>query len=371
MKNKIIKLIKADTILFVSAILMLISTFFTKIDKTIFLAIDWRVLSILLSLMIVVENLKEAKLFDYLCIQILKKIKNTRSLAIALIVLCFVSSMFITNDVALITFVPLTLILLKNINDENLLIDTIILETVSANLGSQFTPIGNPQNLYLYSHFNLDIKIFLNHMLFLTIVSLILVLISGYLLPKSSIENKLKINCEIDNKNCFLWTLSFVLCVLSVLNIISYYPLPFIFIILSFFTNKKALKNVDYSILLTFIFLFIFIRNLLNISAFNTYILPFLKENIFLSGILLSQVISNVPAAILLGPLTSDWQKLIYAVNIAGLGTLIASMASIISYKIYAASINSKKGKFLKRFTIYNFIMLIVIALIAYIYLKW
>lgn len=359
-----------DPILKISAILMLISFFWTSPKNNILDAVDWKVIGILFCLMLVIENLKEANLFDRASEFILNRLNDSRSLGIMLVLCCFVSSMFITNDVALITFVPLTLLLLKGIESKNLLMDIIILETISANLGSQFTPIGNPQNLYLYSHFNLNLNVFIRHMLAPTIISFILLLACTFFLKKEKIKNHLKEKKHIDKKLSLIWGIAFIMCLLSVVRIIPYIYLTAILILLSLFTNLNALKKVDYGILFTFIFLFIFVANLLELKYIDTHVIPLIQKDLYLSGIVFSQFISNVPAAILLAPLSSDWKTIMYSVNVGGLGTLIASMASLISYKIYAVENSEDKKEFLHRFTVYNFFILIILGLIFYILLK-
>lgn len=364
------EIIRKDPTLFISVILMCISLCWVKIDKSIFFAVDWNVIIILFSLMVVIQSLKEESFFDVISVIILKRLKNTRILSISLILMCFFSSMIITNDVALITFVPLTLILLRNIENEIVKMDIIILETAAANLGSQFTPLGNPQNLYIYTFYNTDIFVFIKHMFLITAISLLIVIISSLFVKKIEIKEYSFTKISLNKRNCIYWIFCFFICVLSVLKIIPYLPLPFIFVFLSILLKKRTIFNVDYNILLTFIFLFIFIDNLLKLEFLNIYLIPIFKKNIFLSGIFFSQIISNVPATILLAPLTNDWKTLIYSVNISGMGTIIASMASLISYKFYVLEKNSKKEIYLKRFTIYNFLILFVLIIIGKIILK-
>lgn len=364
------RLKKPDFILKTSFILMIISLLWVNLNTNILKSVDWKVISILFCLMVVIENLKESKLFDYLSHIITDRINDTKKLGILLSLLCFISSMLITNDVALITFVPLTILLLKNEDDENIIIDMVIIETISANLGSQFTPIGNPQNLYIYYHYNVDLIKFLIHMSIPTLISIFLIMVSVFFIKSYKLKSHVKSKINIDKKLTVVWIIAFIICLLSVIKFISYQYVLIIIIVLAFSLNIKSLKNIDYSILLTFIFLFIFINNLLQIEYINLYIVPIIKEKLYLNSVIISQIISNVPATIFIAPLTDDWKTLIYAVNISGVGTIIASMASIISYKIYTAENEKNKFKFLKRFTIYNFIFLIILGVSIFFILK-
>lgn len=355
---------KLDPILKISFILMIISFIVSPFDKKFMLSVDFRVISLLFCLMLVIENLKETRLFDLASEYVINKFNTTRKLVIVIVVLSFVLSMFITNDVALITLVPFTVLLLKGVENKHTLIDTVILETVAANLGSQFTPIGNPQNLYIYSHYNLGMTEFLSHMLMPSIIALVLILFSTIFIKEEALNNKISDNINIDIRLLSLWTLAFVLCLLSVVRILPYIYLVIILCFISICINKKSLKNVDYGILFTFIFLFIFVNNLLNIEYIKENIIPFLKSNIYVASIIFSQFISNVPASMLFAPLSDDWKSLIYGVNVGGLGTLIASMASIISYKIYSKADGADKTCFILRFGIYNFVLLMILSII-------
>lgn len=361
---------KLDPILKISFLLMLASFFAIPFDKHFIRAIDFRVISILFSLMLVIENLKEARLFDWISEHILERFHTTRQLALVFILLSFFLSMLITNDVALLTLVPFTLLLLKDTGSAYILMDTIILETVAANLGSQFTPIGNPQNLYIYSHFNLDMAAFLRHMLPLTLLSLFLTAASSLCIKREKLQKNFKEEIMVDSRAVKLWSAAFLLCLLSVIRIFPYAYLWLLLLLLALLTKKRTLVRIDYGVLFTFVFLFIFVNNILQIKYIETSVIPILQKHVYASALIFSQFISNVPAAMLFGPLTKDWESLLYAVNVGGLGTLIASMASIISYKIYVREEEDKKLVFLGRFSLYNLVFLIILASAARAWLR-
>lgn len=350
----------------ISLLLMCVSFLWAPIEVEVLQSVDWRVIVLLFCLMLVMENFKEANVFARGGEHLLGHVQDTRYLALLLVVCCFICSMLLTNDVALITFVPFTLLLWRGISSEKLLMDTIIFETAAANLGSQWTPIGNPQNLYLYYHFNLTLPTFLRHMLWPTLFSLALVVLSSQVLHKERLHNHLQETAHVQMRSALLWTCAFVLCILSVLRVIPYLYLLGGLVLLALLSNPSSMKNVDYGVLLTFICLFIFVHNLLTAEIVHRHVVPLLQKNIYLSSILTSQVVSNVPAAMLLAPLTDNWKSLLYGVNVGGMGTLIASMASIISYKLYAAQKPQYKKVYLCRFFVYNFALLLLLGIVCY-----
>jgi Na+/H+ antiporter NhaD/arsenite permease-like protein len=274
--------------------------------------------------------------------------------------------MVITNDVALITFVPFTILLLQKINKEKIMIFVIALQTIAANLGSMFTPLGNPQNLYLYSVSHMEILDFLQLMMPLTLVSFVIISVTLLLLKNETISvikntNKTKIN----GKQLALFTVLFAICLLTVLHVADY-RVTFIIVagsVLIF--DRKILAKADYMLLLTFVAFFIFVGNIKNIPYIEHILAGVVRGNEMMISMISSQIISNVPAAILLSGFTDNYRKLIIGTNIGGLGTLIASMASLISYKFYAKIEGARRGKYLAVFTGFN-LMFIIIIVIAY-----
>lgn len=361
---------KLDPVFKISFIVMVLSFLWAPLDITVINSIDFKVISILFSLMLVIENLKETNLFNFISKYVVDKFKTTRKIAIILIILSFFSSMLITNDVALITIVPFTILSLKDIKSKNSFIDIIILETIAANLGSQFTPIGNPQNLYVYSYFNLNIIEFFVHMIFPSIISFVFVFIFYFFIKDEILENNFNYYViEIDKTKTYIWGIGFFLCVFSVVDIIDYKYIFIVLLVIAAISNRKVIFKIDYSIIFTFICLFIFVHNLLQHNYIKNDIVPVLQTNLYGSAIILSQFISNVPATMLLAPLTDDWKTLLYAVNVSGLGTLVASMASIISYKLFIKEKPNHKIMYIIRFSVYNFVLLIILSIILNIIL--
>ena len=371
MKEKIILFIKKETVLMVAILLAIVSAFFVTPNRAYIDYIDWRVLGILLSLMIVMAGFQKNGIFDEIGKRLLVRTKNTAQLTGVLVFLCFFSSMLITNDVALITFVPFAVLILRKCKQERLMVLVVVLQTIAANLGSMFTPIGNPQNLYLYQLSGMSMGEFLAYMLPYTAVSGLLLLITIFVL--SARKQKISMaDCSFetekepsDRKKNVVYLILFLLCLLVVARLLPYHVVLAIVLVTVLVTDRMVLKNVDYCLLFTFIAFFIFTGNLGNLSAFKEALQKIVSGRELLVGILASQCISNVPAALLLSGFTEDIRGLLLGVNIGGLGTLIASMASLISYKIYAHNYNRTKGKYLIWFTLANLIFLVVLLLLA------
>lgn len=368
--QKIIEFVKRETILIIATILAIISAFLVPPNRTYLSYIDFRVLGILLSLMIVMAGLQKNGLFDTIGKKLLERTKDTAQLVGVLVFLCFFSSMFITNDVALLTFVPFAVLTLQKCKQERLIALVLISQTIAANLGSMLTPIGNPQNLYLYSLSGMKIGEFLRLMMPYTAVSGILLAIVIFVL--SARRQKILADALIQKEESTqtwrkntVYLVLFVLCLLVVLRILPYQVVLFGVVVCVFFMDRSVLVSVDYCLLLTFISFFIFTGNMGNVPVMREVLENLVNGRELGVGILASQFISNVPAALLLSGFTKDYQTLLLGVNIGGLGTLIASMASLISYKIYAQHYNRSKGKYLMWFTIANLLFLAILLIVA------
>jgi len=359
----ILSFLKKEIVLTISGILAIISCFFVLPDFEYAGYIDFHTILILFCLMAVMAGLKDIGLFQRVGELLLKKFHSERGIVIVLVFLCFISSMFITNDVALITFVPLALLIMTMAKMEYSLCLIITLMTIAANLGSMLTPIGNPQNLYLYSVSGMSLGSFLLLMLPYTLIAAVLLLFIIILRFHSSEidftfpENQDKLN----RKRIAYYLILFLLCLLSVAKICPIGLLFFIIFVAVLIDKRKLLLQIDYSLLATFIFFFIFIGNMGRFPVFRDFLSSILEGHERLVAVLSSQIISNVPAALLLSGFTDKWSALIIGTNLGGLGTLIASMASLISYKQLAQNYPDKKGKYMLVFTLWNIIFLVVL----------
>lgn len=348
-----------DPILFAAVISAVASAFFVPPSKEYLSYLDYRVLCLLLALMLVVAGLQKAGVFTVLIRELLKKVHNTRSLSAVLIGICFFASMLITNDVALITFVPLSLLILTQTGKQKLLIPVICLQTIAANLGSMLTPLGNPQNLYLYSLSDMSIGQFLTTMALPSAVSLLLLVGSLAFIKREPVSASSDTSVKpMGRFGVIMWVALFSVCLLAVVRIIPYYIALAVVIAAALITDRKLLLRADYSLLLTFTFLFIFIGNMKSIPAVSTTLSSIVNGRELSVGILLSQIISNVPAAMLLSGFTANLSELLIGVNLGGLGTLIASMASLISYKLYCVSEGARRSRYLLVFTALNLLFL-------------
>lgn len=358
---KIKEFIKNEAVLIISFFLAIISAVFVGFDSEYVGYIDYKTLGLLFCLMAVTSAFNNQGVFSLLAVKMLKKVKNTRSLSLVFCLLCFFSSMLITNDVALITFVPFTILTLKVSNNFKPLIPLITLETISANLGSMLTPIGNPQNLFLFSKFNMTMGDFLSAILPYATLSLVMILISLVFIKKENISAQ---QAESENQapkklNCVVYSALFILAMLTVFRILNFVILLAVTIIVMLVLDRNAIKRVDYSLILTFVFLFVFIGNLGRIEAISSFLQKIIVGNEVLVGVISSQFFSNVPAAILLSGFSNSAKALLVGVNLGGLGTLIASMASLISFK-FVSKENIKTSKYVLVFTLFNVVFLAI-----------
>ena len=370
-KNMILNLwnwCKKEAVLSVAVILAVVSSFFVHPDKEYLGYIDFRTLAILFCLMAVMAGLQQIGLFGYVAEKLLKLVKHVRGIIFILIMLCFFSSMLITNDVALITFVPFTFIVLKMIlgeRAEKLIVPVVVMQTIAANLGSMLTPIGNPQNLYLYGKTSMNFGSFIGFMLPYTVIAFILLTAWCLLFPyKGEKQAALQLVKETSlvtyKKQLTVYGVLFVLCLLTVAHILSYKVTLLAVLVVVFLLDKNVLGKVDYALLLTFVGFFIFIGNMGRIPAFHAFIQEIITGNEVITSVIASQFMSNVPAALLLSGFTNQYELLIIGTNLGGLGTIIASMASLISFKYIGKEYKNLRGKYLLYFTVANILFLFV-----------
>ncbi|MGN1319028.1 MAG: SLC13 family permease [Lachnospirales bacterium] len=356
-----ISFIKKEAVFVISMILALVSVFIIPPDLEYLGYIDFRVICLLFVLMSVVAGFKLLRVFEVISNAIVNKISNLRYLVMVLWMLCFFMSMVITNDVALITFVPLAILTLNMTNNNKYIIYTVILQTIAANMGSMLTPMGNPQNLYLYSYFNVDTLEFFKITIPVIVLSFILLLIFSIFVPNTKINvNTRNLKLEKDRK-LYLYLILALLSLLAVFKVIDYKIVTIITFLSVFIIDRRTLMRVDWFLLLTFIFFFIFVGNIGRITFVVDFISKIIYEKELIISVIASQFISNVPAAVMLSGFTNNYKALILGTDIGGLGTLIASLASLISFKIYSQIKNSNTTKYLLEFTVINVIFIIIL----------
>ena len=364
---KLKQFIQQETVLTAAAVLAVLSMFFVPPDAQYAGYIDFRTLSILFSLMSVMAGLRRQGVFDRLGRALLARTRNTLQLVLVLVGLCFFGSMLITNDVSLLTFVPFTFVVLNRLGSDahrSLLIPVVCMQTIAANLGSMLTPIGNPQNLYLYGKSGMSMGAFVRLMLPYTLVSLVLLLVwAAMTCQKSAVMlSPDSLSAQSDapgNRRIILLDLIlFAVCLLSVIRVLPYGVAFAAVLVCTLCADRSTLRAVDYSLLLTFVAFFLFIGNLGRIPAFSGWLQELLTGREVLVAVLASQITSNVPAALLLSGFTAKTESLIIGTNLGGLGTLIASMASLISYRQIAKELPQEKGHYFVLFTLSNLIFL-------------
>jgi Na+/H+ antiporter NhaD/arsenite permease-like protein len=378
--RKIVNFAKKETVLFAAVLLAFGSMVCVPPDMQYLSYIDYRVLALLFCLMTVMEGFKSTGFFAAVAGKLLEKVKTFRQLYLVLVFLCFFTSMWITNDVALLTFVPFTVLVLRMTGLEQEMIPVIVLQTIAANLGSMTTPVGNPQNLYLYSISGMGIGAFLQIMGPLTLISagliFLICLIHKDFPIRQGMLGKEIVGVRKAGENQVLAVLFFI-SLLSVFRILSWQLLLLIVLascigIKAFCKEKYLPLEADFGLLLTFVAFFIFIGNMGRICAVREVLSQVLNGRELLISFLCSQMISNVPAAILLSGFTQEYRGLLQGVNIGGLGTLIASLASLISYKFFAAESEQTpaagtRGRYMLTFTIWNVGMALVLLAAAFL----
>lgn len=359
--EKIIKFVKAQPVLVTAFIMALITVFIVPPDSQYIGYCNRTVLIQLFCLMTAVGGFRSIGVFENIAGFLLKKAGNIRYLGIIFTLICFFISMLVTNDVALLTFVPLTLMVYSKINDEKSRILTIVLETVSANLGSMITPFGNPQNLYIYDMYRLSTIDFFRTMLPSGIASLVILILLCLLLPKTSCTAETSAKTDVSKLHLWAYIILFAMCLLTIFRVVPDWVCFIIAVVLALVLNRKLLLKVDYCLLATFLCFFVFVGNIARINVVSNFFSGILEGRELIISVLLSQVISNVPASVMLSGFTQNGTALLLGVNIGGLGTIIASLASLISFQFYRSSDGAKSGKYMFIFSIVNFSMLAVL----------
>lgn len=358
---------KKETVFCISFLLACLSALAVRPDLVYLTYPDYRTLALLFCLMIIVAGFQSLGIFSLLGQALLKKASSLRNLSAIMVLLCFFSSMVITNDVTLITFVPFTILVFRMIEKEEKVLKLVVLETIAANLGSMATPIGNPQNLYLYSVSGISPAQFASAVLpyaGLAFIVLMAVIFTGKneTFPEGAVKKQEeKRDGELLTK-LLPFCMLLLLCLLVVFRIFPYGPVLVCVTAAVLVLNRKLFGSVDYFLLLTFLCFFVFIGNMKRIPQINELLVSLVQGRELWAGILVSQVISNVPAAILLSSFAGNFSQLLTAVNLGGLGTLIASLASLISFKFFAREYPERKASFLTTFTVWNLVFLLILG---------
>ena len=361
--------IRREPVLLIAALAALVSCFFVPPDSAYWGYLDLRTLALLYCLMTVVAGLRQAGLFAHLAHLVCERAGNLRAMGILLVLLCFFTSMLITNDVAMLTFVPFAVVVLGMAGRPKELTRIVVLQTVAANLGSMLTPVGNPQNLYLYSFYDLSMGDFLRVTFPFWALSLVLILAACMPLSPAPLQVFLGEEPGLHKRSLRLYLVLFALCLTTVLRLLPWWAMLAAVVLTLLVLDRKMLLKADFLLLLTFVAFFIFAGNLARVEAVDRLLRRLLEGREYWTALAASQVISNVPAALLLSGFTDNARALLLGVDIGGLGTPIASLASLISLKLYSHSEHASLGRFLLEFTAVNLALLAILSVLVFLLL--
>lgn len=362
--HRLIVFLKKNIVMFIALLAAILTSFFVPIDKEYIDYFDFKTLTCLFCVLAVVCALKNIRFFYALAHKIVELFKNSRMAILALVYITFIGSMLIANDMALLTFLPLGYIVLHATGKEKYMAFTFIMQNIAANLGGMLTPFGNPQNLYLYSKFKIPTLEFMGIMALPFVLSILLITICCFVFVKKEELVVPEEKIILPKARTIIYLLLFIFSIIIVFRVIPYWTGLIVIPIVLLLMDKDALKQVDYPLLLTFVFFFVFSGNMSRIDGVRNLFHKLLEKNTLLFSILSCQVISNVPSAILLSQFTTNYKALLIGVNIGGVGTLISSLASLITFREYVHHYHHKTKYYIGMFSLFNFAFLIILTLI-------
>ena len=357
----LVQMIKKNIVMFVALVAALITVFIVPPDKAYLDYFDFKTLTCLFCVLAMVCALKNIQFFYILAKKIVQLFKNAKTAVLALVYITFIGSMLIANDMALLTFLPLGFLVLDTTGKRKYLAFTYIMQNIAANLGGMLTPFGNPQNLYLYSYFEIPTGEFMSIMALPFVISVALITLCCLIFVK---PDPLKMTDEpirLPWKRTALYLALFALSIAIVFRGIPYWIGLIVIPIVLIFADRKALRAVDYPLLLTFVFFFVFAGNMSRLEPVKALFSWLLSKSTLIFSVASCQVISNVPSAILLSQFTTNYRELLLGVNIGGVGTLISSLASLITYREYTKRNPGKSMRYVLLFSAFNFAFLIIL----------
>lgn len=362
--QKLLNFFRKNTVACVAAIAAIITSFIVKPDREYIAYFDFKTLTCLFCTLAVVCAFKNIHIFEIAARRIVCLFHTARATVIAIVYITFIGSMLLANDMALITFLPLGYFVLSSTNNKKYMAFTFIMQNIAANLGGMVTPFGNPQNLYLYSYFNISNSEFVSIMGLPFIISMVLITTCCFLVGNENLSLENDTNEKLNLPRTVIYGAMFVFSILIVFRIFPYYWGLIVIPVLLLFLDRRALLQVDYGLLFTFCAFFVFAGNMARIPEVKFFLEGLISRNTLLYGVLSCQVISNVPSAVLLSKFTSNYPELLVAVNIGGAGTLIASLASLITFREYSKIAPNQIGTYVKLFSAFNFGILIILLIV-------
>ena len=366
--GRIFGFFKNNIVMTVALVAAVVTSVIIPVDSAYIGYFDFKTLTCLFCVLAVVCALKNIRFFYILARKIVEISGNIRGCVLMLVYITFIGSMLIANDMALLTFLPLGYYVLTTTKQEKYMEVTFILQNIAANLGGMLTPFGNPQNLYLYSFFKIDNLEFMGIMAPCFVVAIILITLCCliFIKPEKVVLQKQKVN--LPPQKTIIYLLLFIYSILIVFRGIPYWTGLIVIPLFLLFMDRDALKAVDYPLLLTFVFFFVFAGNMARIDVVREFFSYLLSKNTLVVSVLSCQVISNVPSAVLLSQFTNNYADLLVGVNIGGAGTLIASLASLITFREYAKHNPTKFKHYIVTFSLFNFGFLAVLTLFALVW---
>jgi Na+/H+ antiporter NhaD/arsenite permease-like protein len=354
---------RKNIVMLVALAAALITMLFVPPDQAYLDYFDVKTLTCLFCVLAVVCALKNIQFFYILAKKIVRSFRNARMSILALVYITFIGSMLIANDMALLTFLPLGYLVLTSTGKQKYMAFTFIMQNIAANLGGMLTPFGNPQNLYLYTKFVIPTMEFMGIMLLPFVVSVVLITVFCLIFVKPEPLEVADEPVKLPVGRTILYLALFALAIAIVFRGIPYGVGLVVIPAVLLFADRKALKMVDYPLLLTFVFFFVFAGNMARIQFVRDIFSGLLNKSTLLFSILSCQFISNVPSAILLSQFTDNYRELLLGVNIGGVGTLISSLASLITFREYTAHNPGKSGYYIKTFSLFNLAFLVILVL--------
>lgn len=361
-KQKALAFAKKNAVMLIALVAAVITSFIIPPDEAYLDYFDYKTLTCLFCVLAVVCALKNIRFFYMLARKIVQLFKTARMAVLGLVYITFIGSMLIANDMALLTFLPLGFLVLTTTDKRKYMAVTFILQNIAANLGGMLTPFGNPQNLYLYSKFNIPTGEFVGIMAPPFVLSIVLITACCFLFVKAEPLQLEDEKISMPPVRTMIYLMLFALSIIIVFRWIPYWTGLIVIPIVLLIMDRKALKQVDYPLLFTFVFFFIFSGNMARIEGVRNLFSALLEKSTLLVSVLSCQVISNVPSAILLSQFTGNYVDLLRGVNIGGVGTLISSLASLITFREYVKHNPGKTGKYIALFSAFNFAFLFILT---------
>ena len=368
-KEHTLAFLKKNAVLCIAILAAFVTALIVPPDKEYLEYFDWKTLTCLFCVLAVVCAFKNIKFFYVLARKIVQLFKNVRACVLALVYVTFIGSMLIANDMALLTFLPLGYLVLTTTDKERHMAFTFIMQNIAANLGGMLTPFGNPQNLYLYTKFNIPTGEFVATMLPPFFISVALITLCCLIFLKKEPLEIADEKVQLPKWRTVIYAILFTLSIVIVFRIIPFIVGLIVIPLVLLFLDRKALKDVDYGLLFTFVAFFIFAGNMARIPAVQHLFGSLMEKTALLVSIFSCQIISNVPSAILLSQFTNNYTALLLGVNIGGVGTLISSLASLITFREYSTHNPGKAGKYILTFSAFNFAFLLILTVTSLLFL--